>query len=200
MKTRDRVCRKCREAIEVGAVGALPAEQPLAVEEHLARCVDCRAYSTNLRATARGLRRLSAQPVRPSAGFHRRWTRAVESTRQPGPLWRAFAELPEWSRLALTRNRRVMSALAPVWVLILLFRLTSPDVGKPAHTTLARSPIEIFRALKAMDQMLTASGQSYRTPSPTRAPAALPRGSRESNQPLTFRQESEVNPQPAFLS
>lgn len=200
MRTRDRICRECREAIFLDAVGPLPAEPRLALEKHLAGCVACRAYAIELRATTGGLRHLGALPLKPSPGFRQRWTRAVESASQPAPLVRLLAGWLDWSRLMWPRNRRILSALAPLWVLIVVFRLTSPDAGRPARITPARSPLEIARALKAMDNTLTASAGWYLTAPPRRAPAATPHGSRRSNQSVTFREEPEGDRQSTFLS
>jgi hypothetical protein len=160
VKARAEICRECREAIFLDAVGPLPAEARaraarLDLEKHLADCVACRAYSNDLRATTRGLRHLGALPLKPSPGFRQRWTRAVESASQPAPWVRLLAGLLDWSRLMWLRNRRIMSALAPLWVLILVFRLASPDVGRPARITPARSPLEIARALRALENTLS---------------------------------------------
>ena len=199
MRTRDELCRECREVIFLDAVGPLPAERRLALEKHLADCVACRAYSIELRATTGGLRHLASLPVKPSPGFRHRWTRAVERANQPAPLVGLLAGLLDWSRLMWRRNRRILSALAPVWVLILVFRLTSPDVGRPARITPARSPLEIARALKAMDNPLTASAGWYRI-APRRAPAATPYGRRRYNQPLALKAEPQGDPQNPLLS
>ena len=181
----------------LGAVGALPAEQRLAMEQHLANCADCQARSNELRGATEGLRRLSERPVKPSANFRERWTTAVQSAGRPGSLEQAVAEWMEWSRLMVLRNRRVLSALAPVWALILVFKLTAPDVGRPP-TTLARSPVEIFRALKAEDKMRIAFDRLYQEPA--KAPDASPRSSRPTTQPVTFLRESGINSGPTFLS
>jgi hypothetical protein len=113
---------------------------------------------------------------------------------------RAVADLIEWSRLMVLRNRRAMAGLAPVWVLILVFKLAAPDVAEPAPMTVARSPIEIFRALKAGNELQIAFDRMDQYPLPPKAPAAAPRSSRTTTQPVTFRRESEINPEPIFLS
>ena len=182
------------------AAGALPAEQRLDMERHLANCAGCQVCSSELRATTEGLRHLSARPVNPSADFRARWTTAVRSVEQPGSLARVVAGLMEWSRLMVLRNRRALSALAPVWILILLFKLTAPDVGQPAPLTEARSPVEIFRALKAENNMQFAFDRIYQEPAPPKGPAASPRSSRTTTQPIGFRRESEINPEPDSLS
>ena len=115
-------------------------------------------------------------------------------------LARFLAELVDWSRLMWLRNRRIFSALAPLWVLILVFRLTSPEVGRPARRVPARSPLEIARALKALDNTRTASAGWYRKALPRRALAATPTAAAGSNQPVAFREEPESDRQSTFLS
>ena len=200
MRSRDGICREYRDAIFLDAVGPLPAEQRLDLEKHLADCVACRAYSIELRAAAGGLRHLGALPLKPSPGFRQRWTQAVERANQPAPLVRFLAELVDRSRLMWLRNRRIFSALAPLWVLILVFRLTSPDGGSSARRVPARSPLEIARALKALDKTRTASAGWYRKALPRRAPAATPTAAAGSNQPVAFREEPESDRQSTFLS
>lgn len=200
MRTLDQACRKCREAIRLDAAGALPEEQRSVSEKHLANCTDCQAYTKQLRAAAEGLKHLSWRPVRPSANFRERWTAAVESSGRPGSLAQAVADLIERGRLMVWPSRRALAALAPVWVLILVFKLTAPDVGKPSPATMACSPVEVFRALKAGNGMQTALGRWYPQPASLKEPAASPRSSRAITQPVTFRRESQINFEAAFLS
>ncbi|HXP59294.1 MAG TPA: hypothetical protein VN829_02330 [Dongiaceae bacterium] len=200
MRTRDQACRKCREALRLDAAGALPEEQRSVSEKHLAHCTDCQAYSKQLRAAAEGLKQLSWRAVRPSANFRERWTGAVESSGRPGSLAQAVAELIERGRLMVWRNRRALAALAPVWVLILVFKLTAPDVGKPPPATMACSPVEVFRKLKAGNGMQTALGRMYEQPASLKDPAASPRSSCPVTQPVTFRRESQINFEATFLS
>jgi len=200
MKMLDQKCGKCRKAIIRDAAGALPAEQRLDMELHLANCVACRACSSELRAVADGLRRLSAQPVNPDPHFRSRWTAAVKKAGRPKSWQRAAADLIEGIRLMVLRNRRTIAGLAPAWALIFLFKLTAPDVVGPAPRTVARSPIEIFRALKAGNNMQVTFARMNQDPLPRKAPAAAPRSSRTTTQPVTFRRESGINPEPIFLS
>jgi anti-sigma factor RsiW len=182
------------------AAGALSEEQRAHTQRHLANCVDCRACSIELRKMTGGLRRLSARPVEPSANFRHRWTTGVERAKKAGTLAQAVAEWMEWGRQIAWRNRRVLSALAPVWVLILVFKLTAPDMGHPASMAMARSPIEIFRAVKASNNTQIAFDQLYEEPVPPKAPATSPRSSRETAQPMGCRRESGINPEPDLLS
>ena len=196
MKTPDQTCGQCREAITLEAAGALSAQERLAMEQHLANCVGCRAYASEFRAMTGGLRRLSEQPVTPDAHFRSRWTAAVKNAERPVPWMRAIADLVDWGRLLVLRNRRFVSALAPVWLLILAFRVTAPDAGMPALSNTARSPVEILQALKARNDMRVAFDVMDQYPAPTNAPSVLPRSSRTTTQPVTFR----GCPEPILLS
>ena len=198
MKTPDQACRKCREAIRLDAGGALSAEQRPAVEQHLADCADCRAYSSELRLMTGGLRRLAARPVEPGPNFRARWTSAVRESSQPGPLAEAGAALIEWGRQMVLQNRRVLAALAPVWLLIVLFRITAPDVGNVPPTTMARSPIEIFRALRVEGNALIAFDRRSRESAPIKPPVAAPR-SEQTPSRRTTRLDSEPTPETLFL-
>lgn len=193
MRTRDHACRKCREAIRLDAAGALPEEPQSASETHLANCVDCQAYSKQLRAVAEGLKHLSGRPVRPSANFRERWTAAVESSGPPGSPAPAVADLIERGWLMVWRNWRAWAVLAPVWVLILVFKLTAPDVGKPSTAAMACSPVEVFRTLKAGNGMRTALGRLDQRPASVKDPAASPRSHRAITQPVTFQRASWIN-------
>ncbi len=199
MKQRDETCRECREATFLEVIGPLAEEQRLQLEKHLAGCAACRAYAFELRAATAGLHHLGAQPLDPSPGFRQRWTRDIESARQSPRSVQVLAGLLDWSRLLWLRNRRICSALAPVWLLILAFRLTAPDVGGPARMTPARSPLAIARALKAMNDGLTASAGLFRT-APRRAPAATPHRGRGTNQPVVLRKESGSARHSTFLT
>lgn len=146
MKSKDRKCQKCREAISLDAVSA-------AAEEHLAGCADCRAFASQLRAMTDGLRRLSAQPIQPTANFHRRWTAAVEAASEAGWVARLVELFTQRGRRMAQQNRWALPTLAPLWALILLFKVTAPEVAGLPPTTQARSPLEVFRALRSETNM-----------------------------------------------
>ncbi len=105
--------------------------------------------------------------VEPSPGFRARWTRAVEEAARPYDSRQTGAALLGWWRGLLRRNLRPALAVASVWVLVLFFRLSAPGVSLSAQTPMARSPIEIYRALETRERLLaTRLGHEQ----PTRAP------------------------------
>ena len=147
-------CRRCREAIRLGACDVLAGEEAARVEAHLAVCADCRRFAEELQAATTGLRWLATRPAEPSPGFRARWTRAVEEAAWPGSVSEAALALVSWWRAFLLRNLRPALGVASLWILTLLFRLSAPEVGPPAHAATARSPLEIYRALETGEQML----------------------------------------------
>jgi hypothetical protein len=132
----------------------MAGEQAARVQNHLATCAACRRYAVEVRAAATGLRWLADRPVDPSPGFRARWTRAVEDATKPRGFGETAAALADWWRGFLLRNLRPALAIAPLWILALLFRLSTPDFSPAPQTTAARSPVEIFRALRAPEQLL----------------------------------------------
>jgi hypothetical protein len=193
MKTPAAACQKCREAIRLGVMDALPAEQRAAVDQHLAACADCCAHEQELRAAATGLRRLATRPVDPSPHFRARWTAAVKRAESPGPLAEAVARFVGWSRQVVWNHRRALAVLAPVWLLIFLFRFTAPEVGKLSPTIEARSPVDLVLAMKAQERRWMAFEQRSGEPEPARPPAASPRSRGPLPRPPVDRRESETS-------
>ena len=153
MKTAQD-CNRWREAIRLRGGGALEAEAAALVETHLVACAECRRYAEEVQATAAGLRWLSSREIEPSAGFRTRWTQAVETAARPSDLGETAAALAAWWRGLLLRNLRPALGVASLWILALLFRLSAPDVSPSTHSTAARSPVEIYRALGGHEQLL----------------------------------------------
>jgi len=191
MKSPAPACQKCREAMRLEAGGALPPEQRAAAEQHLAACADCRGYECALRTATNGLRHLATPRIEPSPGFRARWTSAVKQADQTSPLAETVAALVAWSRQWVWHNRRVLAALAPVWMLILVFRFTAPDVGKPAETTVARSPVEVMLAIGVKQNTQIAFDRSPPQPPQPNPPAAAPRSDRAPARRTSSREEPQ---------
>jgi hypothetical protein len=187
MKHRATECGDWREAIRLQAGGALATEQTVALERHLAGCSACREYADGLRGITSGLRWLASQPVEPGPNLRRRWTAAVVERAQPAGFGEWAGLILDWCRWRLRRNRGPLLALAPVWVLIFLLKISAPEVSPTASATVAHSPVEIFRALKAQAQLL--AGQNDRR-------ALLP-GTPQKAGPNPPRSEGSSKPSPA---
>ena len=182
MRIHSTDCDRWREAIRAWVGEGAAGDQSTQLQSHLATCGDCRRYAQELRAATAGLRWLAEQPVEPSPGFRARWTRAVEDAARPAGLGETATALAAWWRKLLLRNLRPALGVASLWILALLFRLSAPEVSSTAQMTTARSPVEIYRALKAPEQLLAGElGQ------PIAAPAAL-------QKPHSARPRSEGRP------
>jgi hypothetical protein len=162
---RAKECNQWREAIRASVCDDVAAEQSAQIQGHIAVCPDCRQYAAQLHAATGGLRWLATRPVEPSPGFRARWTRAVEEAARPYDSRQTGAALLGWWCGLLRRNLRPALAVASVWVLVLFFRLSAPSVSLSAQTPMARSPIEIYRALETQERLLTAR-LSHERPTP----------------------------------
>lgn len=167
MKT-GQPCRRWREAIHLRVCGALERQEAARVETHLAGCAECRRYSEELQAATAGLRWLGSRDVEPRPGFRARWTRAVEEAALPSGFGATTGALVAWGRGLLLRNLRPALGISFLWILALIFRLSAPAVGRSTATTVARSPVELFRVLEAHTQLL--AGQ-VGSPSPAPVPS-----------------------------
>jgi hypothetical protein len=185
MRIRSTECDRWREAIRAWVGEGVADDQSAQLQNHLAACGDCRRYAQEMRAAAAGLRWLAEQPVEPSPGFRARWTRAVEEAAEPRGAGEAAAALVGWWREVLLRNLRPALGVASLWILALLFRLSAPEVTPTSQTTAARSPVEIYRALKAPEQLLAGEfGQPSPAPVvPQKPHSARPRSEERPTEP-----------------
>ena len=165
-------CSRWRDAIFLEACGTVEANEAARVESHLAACADCRRYAEELRAASAGLRGLATRQVEPSPGFRARWTRAVEEATRPSGVGETATALATLWRGLLLRNLRPALAVASLWILALLFRLSAPEVAPSTHIATARSPVEIYQALETGERLL--AGQLERE-SPVRNTPQRPR-------------------------
>ena len=132
---RSTECDSWREAIRAWVGEGAAGERAGQIQKHLAGCGECRRYAEELRGAAAGLRWLSERPVDPSPGFRARWMRAVEEAAEPRGFGETAVALVGWWRGLLLQNLRPTLAVASLWVLALVFRLSAPEVSPAAETT-----------------------------------------------------------------
>jgi hypothetical protein len=185
----SRDCRRCREALRLRICGAAPDGPAGAVEAHLAACADCRSYAREVEATAESLRRLGATPVQPSPAFRQRWMAAVQTVTKPNLLAGIAAAFVVCCRRLASRNRRPLLALAPVWMLILFFKITAPDLVPAALSAPPRSPAEIVRALRSPVMIAGRFEPGWVPGEPRRKAPARPRSERPPTQSATQRRD-----------
>ena len=186
-------CRRWREAIRLSVCETVAGEQSSGIQSHLATCPDCRRYAEELRAATAGLRWLGSQDVEPRPGFRARWTRAVEKVARPSSFGETAGALAAWGRGLLQRNLRPGVAIASLWVLALVFRLSAPAVSTSTQTIVARSPVELFRMLEVHTQLL-ARQVGRQSPAPVEPHSVRPRSEGPPSQPSAhWHHEPGVN-------
>ena len=190
-------CQQCRQAIRLQLEGASAPEQTAQIETHLADCSACRSHANEVRAAAAALQALGSQEIEPRPGFRARWTAAVNEARQPVRSAPAWVEVVEWCGSLLQRNRKPLLALAPVWVLILLLKVTAPGIEATNAQTVSRSPIEVVSALKAEIRLLTPHREPAAHTTPRRSPGPAPRSQAPDREPGAVK--SGCNLQPPVL-
>jgi hypothetical protein len=154
MSTRSTDCRRWREAIRSSVFETVAGEQAARVQSHLAACPECRHYAEELKAATAGLRWLGSRDVEPRPGFRARWTRAVEEAARPSTFGETAGAFIAWWHGLLLRNLRPALGVASLWILALVFRFSAPDVAPSPHTTMARSPVEIYQVLGGREQLM----------------------------------------------
>jgi hypothetical protein len=191
MKTVED-CGAWREAIRGWGGEGATGEEASRIQEHLAGCAGCRHYAEELRAAAAGLRWMADQQVESSPGFRARWMGAVEEAAQPRGLPEAAAALAAWWRDWLLRNFKPALGVAALWAVALLLRLSAPEVEPMTQAAVAGSPVEIYRILKAEEQLLAGEPRhdSGIRMAPRNPPPARPRSEGLSTEPSARREQS----------
>ncbi|HOX58343.1 MAG TPA: zf-HC2 domain-containing protein [Candidatus Paceibacterota bacterium] len=187
-------CRTWQEAIRSWIGEGATGEEASRIQEHLAGCAECRRYTEELRAAAAGLRWMAERPVEPSPGFRARWMRAVEEAAEPRGFGEIMAAVAGWWRGLLLENLRPALAVSSVWVLILVFRLSAPEVSPTTRTTAARSPAEIRQVLKIQEELL--AGELGKPPGfrvvPRSQSPARPRSEGLPAEPAAQKQQTSI--------
>ena len=141
-------CRRYEESLSLLAADALDASERAAVETHLAGCPACRAKLAQLQHLTRGLAEANRRfaDIEAPVSLRRRWMSEVRGSARardsvPMPL------IPAW----LSGRRLAWGSLAAMWMAVLLFRVSAPDLTKP--TVLASAPPTSWREVYAALQV-----------------------------------------------
>ena len=141
-------CRRYEESLSLLAADALDASERAAVETHLAGCPVCRAKLAQLQHLTRGLAEANRRfaDIEAPVSLRRRWMSEVRGSARardsvPMPL------IPAW----LSGRRLAWGSLAAMWMAVLLFRVSAPDLTKP--TVLASAPPTSWREVCAALQV-----------------------------------------------
>ncbi len=149
MRVQSTRCRRWRELLRLRRFDSLPKADSAALNEHLGQCRECQRYAAQLSGLTERLVQLGSFPIEPKRALQARWTAAVRSqARAPGSIEALLAWLAEFGRF-LQGHRKPLCALAPIWVLILFFRLAAPTQVNNTAAVPARSLLEVKQVLLA---------------------------------------------------
>lgn len=151
MKRLFHSCGRQRRRLSLLAGGALPESERSAAQAHLAECAECRRHFEQVLAVGRALHSLRERTpeIEVGAAWQRRWRQALQERDRSR---RSVVESPlNWWRTAMPGQRATLAGLSAVWMLILFFRLTAPDVPDVRSQTRLPAPREVFMALKSTE-------------------------------------------------
>jgi anti-sigma factor ChrR (cupin superfamily) len=117
------------------ALQALPRDEVVTAEAHIASCPDCQRELTSFRPMIDGLVSWPTDVLRPSASLQARLARRVaeETGRQPAPLPTPQWSEPEWEEVAAGITCKLLATDADRHRVSMLIRL-APGAHYPAHT------------------------------------------------------------------
>jgi anti-sigma factor RsiW len=167
-------CRRHQASLSLLAAGALDASERAALEMHLAGCPACRAKLAQMQHLTRGLTEAGRRfaELEAPVSLRRRWMTEVRGSAGardavPMPLILAW----------LSGRRLAWGSLAAMWMLVLLLRVSAPDLTRPAM--LASAPPtswrEVYAALR-VDKPVPSHRADAGRPAPSRQtpPSPLP--------------------------
>ena|SRR5437867_2741683 len=142
-------CRHFEQDLSLMAVGLLTEEETPMVEQHLAGCPECQQRLQELHVLTQAMVRLKEElsPVAPSAKLRPRWRREIlgRSNRDRGvTVDRLLVIAYQW----VVTQRRAISALTAIWLLIVFFHATAPRTPEVVSLSPPPTPRDILTALR----------------------------------------------------
>ena len=143
MKRFFNPCRRHHQNLSLLATGALSEMEKDWIENHLAKCADCRRYLEEIKTvTAPLVEWAGAFPrLQPSETARTRWATAVAEAARPVPVRRLApaAAFRNWCQDVIWPWRRVWAGLAAGWLVILAGNVSLRDPS-PAITAKSAAP------------------------------------------------------------
>jgi hypothetical protein len=149
-------CGRNRDRISLLASGRLPELERAVIELHLQACARCQRYYKEVSALNQRLEEWAKclPRIEPSEALGARWVRAIQAAApatRPAQsvtgLW-----LLDWWRALRPHNRFALAGLGTVWLLILFFNLTTPELPETSSSNVALNPSKILMVLRADNQ------------------------------------------------
>jgi len=177
-------CRRYRRDAALLASGVLTDAEKTAVAAHFAKCGTCRRQYQALAIVGGRLDALGARlpAVEPTTALRTRWTNAVKAETRPPTM--TVAKPRRWWDWWLASKRPACAGLAGVWLLILFFHVTAPELPPVSHRSVAVAPRELLIALRAKLDRSSIPQEAVEPPPirPDKSGRPLPRSDRRRDQ------------------
>jgi hypothetical protein len=126
------------------------------IEIHLQACARCQRYHKEVSALNQQLEEWGKclPRIEPSEALSARWVSAIqvaEPQTRPTQTVTGLWLLDRWRALR-PHNRFALAALATVWILILFFNVTTPELPATRGANVALNPSKILMVLRADNQ------------------------------------------------
>jgi len=149
-------CSRNRDKISLLASDRLPEVERAVIELHMEGCARCLRYYREVSALNQRLQEWGKclPRIEPSEALGVRWIRAIQAAEPPTrPAQRvAGLWLLDWWRALHPHNRFALAGLGTVWLLILFFNVTTPDLPETRGSNVALNPGKILMVLRADNQ------------------------------------------------
>jgi hypothetical protein len=149
-------CSRNRDRISLLASSRLPELERATIELHLQTCAQCQRYYKQVSALNQRLEDWGKclPRIEPSEALGAHWFRAIqaaESSMHPTQSVTGLGLL-DWWRALRPHNRFALAGLGTVWLLILFFNVTTPELPETRGSNVALNPKKILMVLKADNQ------------------------------------------------
>ena len=172
-------CRRNRDRVALLASGRLPEPERARIESHLQTCAQCQRYYKEVSALNQRLEEWGKclPRIEPSEALGARWFRAIqaaEPSMHPTQSVTGLGLLDWWHALR-PHNRFALAGLGTVWLLILFFNVTSPELTETRGSNVALNSRKILMVLRADNQAFVRLLSPYESEPEERPQPRVPR-------------------------
>jgi hypothetical protein len=172
-------CRRNRDRISLLASGRLPESERATIELHLQTCAQCQRYYKDVSALNQRLEEWGKglPRIEPSEALGARWSRAIQAAEPSMHPTQSVTGLglPAWWRALRPHNRFALAGLGTVWLLILFFNVTTPELPETRGSNVALNPKKILMVLRADNQAFVRLLSPYESEPEERPQPRVPR-------------------------
>lgn len=151
-------CAPYRQEISLLANNVLPEREKGRIEQHLAVCVDCSKYFTEIKSitATMALAQAKLAPLQPTPAARARWAAAIHAAGNPEPSRKIAPAmtLRAWYLEVIHPYRSAWTTLAAVWVLIFAGHLSLQDHPQTAIAKASRGQQQMVTALRDRQSIL----------------------------------------------